>query len=152
MRLRVVSVGRDRSGLFEPAVATYAKRLRRYLPFDLVELPASRAKEPRRARDEEAKRILGAVGPDRILVALEAKGRPLSSEALAKTVNRWLVAGRDVDLVVGGDEGLGPAVGDRADLTLSLGPMTLPHRLARVVLVEQLYRAMTILRGEPYHK
>ncbi len=152
MRLRVVSVGRDRSGLFQPAVDTYAGRLRRYLPFELVELPASRVREPVRARDEEATRILAAVGPDRRLVALDVGGKRLSSEALAERVNRWMVAGQDVDLVVGGDEGLGDAVRARAALTLSLGPMTLPHRLARVVLVEQLYRALTIVRGEPYHK
>ena len=152
MRLRVVSVGRDRSGLFQPAVDTYAGRLRRYLPFELVELPAARAREAARARDEEASRILGAVGPDRLLVALDVGGKRLSSEALAERVNRWMVAGQDVDLVVGGDEGLGDAVRARAALTLSLGPMTLPHRLARVVLVEQLYRALTIVRGEPYHK
>ena len=85
-------------------------------------------------------------------MALDVGGKRLSSEALAERVNRWMVAGQDVDLVVGGDEGLGDAVRARAALTLSLGPMTLPHRLARVVLVEQLYRALTIVRGEPYHK
>lgn len=152
MRLRVISVGRDKSGLFQPAVEEYAGRLRRHLAFELLELPASRAREPGRARREEGERVLAALAAGSQLVALDQRGRAHSSEALSALLGRWMVEARDVDLVIGGDEGLDEAVRTRAGLVLSLGPMTLPHRLARVVLVEQLYRALTILRGEPYHK
>jgi 23S rRNA (pseudouridine1915-N3)-methyltransferase len=85
-------------------------------------------------------------------VLLDERGTEETSAALARRVARWLERGQDVALVVGGSDGLSDAVRARADEVLALSRMTLPHRLARVVLLEQLYRAMTILRGEPYHK
>ena len=121
MRLRVVAVGKDRSGLYAPAVEEYAKRLARYARFELVEVP-------------------------------EARGEEETSVAFARRVERWLQGGQDVALVIGGSDGLAPAVRARAVETIALSRLTLAHRLARLVLVEQLYRAMTILRGEPYHK
>ena len=151
MRLRLVSVGRDRSGLFEPGVQEYARRIRRHLPFDLVELPASRRRDPREARAEEARRLLEATRGRR-RIARDERGRARTSEACAEHLGRWMQEGRDVDLVVGGDEGLDGPVREAADLVLSLSAMTLPHRLARLVAAEQIYRALTILRGEPYHK
>ena len=85
-------------------------------------------------------------------MVLDERGTEETSEAFAKRVGRWLERGQDVALVVGGADGLADAVRVRADETIALSRMTLPHRLARVVVVEQLYRALTILRGEPYHK
>ena len=85
-------------------------------------------------------------------MALDERGREATSEELARRLGGWLRDGRDVVLVVGGSDGLGQAVRERADEALSLSRMTLAHRLARLVLLEQLYRAFTILRGEPYHK
>lgn len=153
MRVRLLSVGRDKSGLFQPAVDEYARRLGRYVTFELVELPPAKIKDPARARREEAARILAAVGPPpTVLCALDERGKALSSEAFAQALQGWRVEARDVVFVIGGDEGLDGEVRKRADRVLALGPMTLPHRLARVVLAEQLYRAFTILRGEPYHK
>ena len=83
---------------------------------------------------------------------LDERGTEETSEAFAQRVERWLARGQDVALVLGGSDGLSEAVRARGEETLALSRMTLAHRLARVVLVEQLYRAMTILRGEPYHK
>lgn len=145
--VRVVSVGRDRSGLFAPAVREYADRLSHYTRFELVELPAGRSKA------EEARAILGRVRPAERLVALDERGEPLDSVELARAVlEKAQNAAKDLAFVIGGDEGLDESVRQRAWKVLSLSRMTLPHRLARVVLVEQLYRAFTVLRGEPYHR
>ena len=153
MKLRVVAVGKDRSGLYAPAVEEYAKRLARYLRFELVEVPEARkhAGTPQ-AKDEEAETLLGKLGPRERLVALDERGDELTSAAFAQRVQRWLERGQDVALVIGGSDGLAPALLARADEKLAVSRFTLAHRLARLVLVEQLYRAMTILRGEPYHK
>jgi len=150
MRLRVLSVGKDRSGLFQPGVDTYAGRIRRYLPFELVELPASKQRDPRKAREDEGARLVSAAAGD--IVALDVGGKALSSEAFAALLEEAMVSGRELDFVIGGDEGLSEGLLKAAHRRLSLGPMILPHRLARLVLVEQIYRGLSILRGEPYHK
>ncbi|HEY6100752.1 MAG TPA: 23S rRNA (pseudouridine(1915)-N(3))-methyltransferase RlmH [Anaeromyxobacter sp.] len=153
MKLRVVAVGRDRSGLYAPAVEEYAKRIGRYVRFEMTEVPEARkhAGTPR-AREEEGEAILARVGERDRLVALDERGEEETSAELSRRVGRWLAGGQDVVLVVGGADGLAPAVRARAAETLALSRLTLAHRLARLVLVEQLYRALTILRGEPYHR
>ncbi len=153
MRLRVLAVGRDRSGLYRPALEEYARRLERYARFEVVEVPEARrhAGTPR-ARDEEGEAILARLRDGERVVALDERGREPSSEELARRLAAWLAEGRDLALVVGGADGLAEAVRARADESLSLSRLTLAHRLARLVLLEQLYRAFTILRGEPYHK
>jgi 23S rRNA (pseudouridine1915-N3)-methyltransferase len=153
VKLRVLAVGRDRSGLYAPAVEEYAARLGRYVKFELVEVPEARklAGTPR-ARDEEGAALLGKLGPRERLIALDERGMELTSAAFAERLGRWLARGQDVAFVIGGSDGLAAEVLERADEKLALSRFTLAHRLARLVLVEQLYRAMTILRGEPYHK
>jgi 23S rRNA (pseudouridine1915-N3)-methyltransferase len=153
VRLRVVAVGKDRSGLFAPAVEEYAGRLARYLKFELVEVPEARkhAGTPR-AKDEEGEAVLARLGPRERVVLLDERGGEETSSAFARRVEGWLSRGQDLVLVIGGSDGLSDALRARGQETLALSRMTLPHRLARVVLLEQLYRAMTILRGEPYHK
>lgn len=153
MKLRVVAVGKDRSGLYAPAVEEYARRISRHVRFELVEVPEARkhAGTPR-AREEEAESILARVGERERVVALDERGEEETSAEFARRLARWLERGQDVALVVGGADGLAPAVRERAAETLALSRMTLAHRLARLVLVEQIYRALTILRGEPYHR
>ncbi len=153
MRLRVVAIGKDRSGLFAPAVEEYAGRLARYLRFELVEVPEARkhAGTPR-AQEEEADAILARLGERERLVALDERGAQETSAEFARRVARWLERGQDVALVVGGADGLAPRLRERAAETLALSRLTLAHRLARLVLVEQLYRALSIVRGEPYHR
>lgn len=146
MKLRLLSVGRDRSGLFEPAVQEYATRLRRIVPFELVELKEAGD------RDKEAAQLLAKLQPRELLVCLDERGKELDSPGLAALLGRWRDEARDVAFVIGGDEGHGAAVREKAAITWSLSKLVLPHRLARVVVAEQLYRAFTILRGEPYHK
>lgn len=153
MRLRVLAIGRDRSGLFAPAVDEYLGRLARTLKVELVELPEARkyAGTPQ-AREEEGATLLGALRKGEKVVALDERGEQPTSLELARRVARWQERGQDVALLLGGADGLAPAVLEQAAERLSLSRLTLPHRLARLVLLEQLYRAATILRGEPYHK
>ena len=153
MRIRVVAVGKDRSGLYAPAVEEYARRIARHVRFEIVEVPEARrhAGTPR-AREEEAESILARLGERERVVALDERGDEETSAEFACRLGRWLERGQDVALVVGGADGLAPAVRERAAEAVALSRMTLAHRLARLVLVEQLYRALTILRGEPYHR
>ena len=153
MRIRLLAVGKDRSGLYAPAVEAYAGRLARYLKFELVELPEARKHAgTARASQEEGEAILGKLKPGERVVILDERGDEPTSVELARRVGKWLTQAQDVALVIGGSDGLSAAVTARAQETLALSRMTLAHRLARLVLLEQLYRAMTILRGEPYHK
>jgi 23S rRNA (pseudouridine1915-N3)-methyltransferase len=146
LKLKVVSVGKDRSGLFQPAVDEYAGRLKHYAKVELIELPAGRTKA------DEAKAILARIPVSEVLIALDERGKLQTSVELADFVAGAQNRSKDLAFVIGGDEGLDGSVLARAGLTLSLSKMTLPHRLARAVLMEQLYRAFTIVRGEPYHR
>jgi 23S rRNA (pseudouridine1915-N3)-methyltransferase len=153
VKVRLLAIGRDRSGLFAPAVDEYLGRLSRTLKLELVELPEARrhAGTPQ-AKEEEGATLLARLRPGERLVALDERGEQPTSVELARRLARWQERGQDVALVIGGADGLAPAVLEKAAERLSLSRLTLPHRLARLVLVEQLYRAVTILRGEPYHK
>nr|WP_254614013.1 MULTISPECIES: 23S rRNA (pseudouridine(1915)-N(3))-methyltransferase RlmH [unclassified Myxococcus] len=149
-----MTIGKDRSGLYEPAVQEYARRLGHYTRFELVELTEASGKKlkPGDAKAAEAEAILSKRKPQDWVIALDERGSLLDSVELSRYVGKAQTGAKDLLFVIGGDEGLDSSVRDAANLTLSLSKMTLPHRLARVVLVEQLYRAFTILKGEPYHK
>ncbi|MDX2012427.1 MAG: 23S rRNA (pseudouridine(1915)-N(3))-methyltransferase RlmH [Myxococcaceae bacterium] len=151
MKLTVLSIGKERSGLFKPGVDEYAKRLSHVAKLELVELPESR-RSGAQAKADEAEAILSRLKPTDVLVALDEAGKALASVPFAKWLETHQSQGRHVVFVIGGDEGLDASIRARAQLTLSLSAMTMPHRLARLVLMEQLYRAFSILRGEPYHK
>ncbi len=140
--------------MYEPAVQEYAKRLGHYTRFELVELPEASGKKlkPGEAKAAEADAILAKRKPQDWLVALDERGSLLDSVELSRYVGKAQTGAKDLLFIIGGDEGLDARVRNAANLTLSLSKMTLPHRLARVVLIEQLYRAFTILKGEPYHK
>jgi 23S rRNA (pseudouridine1915-N3)-methyltransferase len=152
MDVALLAVGRLRP-YFREACDDYLRRLRRYARVREVEVKeASRAPAPAAQREEEAERLLEKVPAGATVVALDRAGTPWTSEELAKRVERWQLAARPIALVIGGSHGLAPGLLAAAALRWSLGPLTLPHELARIVVVEQLYRAWTILRGEPYHK
>jgi 23S rRNA (pseudouridine1915-N3)-methyltransferase len=152
MKLHVVAVGKLRPALRETC-DDYLRRLGRFLPVAEREVrEAGRADTTARQRDDEGRGILDALPAAATVVLLDQGGEGWTSEALAGRLDEWRIAARDVAFVIGGAVGVSPAVVARAGLRWSLGPLTLPHELARVVVVEQLYRASTILRGEPYHR
>lgn len=128
----------------------YAKRIRP--ASKLVEVVARKKLSGNRLKEEEGRLILAATPKDAVLVALDAGGKTLSSEALARQIAAFQADGDDVVFAIGGADGLSAAVRKAARLTLSLGPMTWPHLLVRVLLAEQLYRAQMILAGHPYHR
>jgi 23S rRNA (pseudouridine1915-N3)-methyltransferase len=152
VEITLLAVGKLRPALRE-AADDYTRRLGRYLRLREIEVKeASRAPTVEAQLQEEARRLSDRLSPGAMMVALTRDGMALASRDLATEVGRWRMAARPVDLVIGGSNGLGKYLLDRATLRWSLGPATLPHELARVVVLEQLYRACTILSGEKYHK
>ena len=148
MRLTLAAVGRARDSPVRDLVDDYARRLP--WPFTLREI-ADVAGDKRREREGE--KLLAAIPDGALVVALDSRGRQLSSEALAEWLGQKRDEGcRDLAFVIGGADGLSPEVIQRAGLTLSLGTMTWPHLMARAMLAEQLYRATAILAGHPYHR
>jgi 23S rRNA (pseudouridine1915-N3)-methyltransferase len=152
MNVTLLAVGRLRPSLRE-ACDDYLRRLSRHISIQEVEVrEASRAPAPDAQRRDEAGR-LGARLPDGAdVVCLARSGHQWSSDDLAAQVRDWQLRARPVAILIGGSHGLADELLARSRAVWSLGPLTLPHELARVVVVEQLYRAGTILRGEPYHK
>jgi 23S rRNA (pseudouridine1915-N3)-methyltransferase len=152
MEIGIVAVGKLRP-YYRLAADDYARRLQRYVSIHEHEVrEASRAATPAAQLADEAKRLEARISPGATVVALTRDGAGWSSRDLASHLDRWLVASRPVTLVIGGSIGLAAALLARSQARWSLGPLTLPHELARVVVLEQIYRAFTILRGEPYHK
>jgi 23S rRNA (pseudouridine1915-N3)-methyltransferase len=152
VRLVILSIGRDRSGLFEPAAGEYLTRLGRYLPAQAVVAGEARG-EDAAARKLEATALRKKLGSDARWVALDERGLSLTSRELAERFAAEARRGtRQLAFVVGGPSGFDPELAAEAAWSLSLSRFTLPHQLARVVLLEQLYRAQTILKGEPYSK
>lgn len=150
MDLRVLAVGRLRPA-FREACDDYRRRLSRFARVEEREFREGQGDGAARAA-REAAGMLQAVPPDARLVALTRDGRGWASRELADQVRRWAVESRPVAFAIGGSEGLGEPVLARSAEHWSLGPLTLPHELARVIVYEQLYRAFTILEGHPYHR
>ena len=139
MRYRVVAVGRMKDAALRAACDGYLDRLRHYAKV-----------EEREVKNEAG--VLGVIPEGTRLVALSRRGEACTSAELAEWTARWELEGRDVALAIGGAEALPEDVVRRAERVWSLSPLTFPHELARLVLYEQLYRAYTIRRGEPYHR
>jgi len=152
MRIVLLATGRLRPALREVA-DDYLRRLGRHLTLEEREArEASRAPTPDARRAEEDQRLLRMVPEGTPITLLDRQGTAWTSEMLARRLDRWRLEARDRALVIGGAEGVGPTLRDRADESWSLGPLTLPHELARIIVLEQLYRADAILRGTPYHR
>jgi 23S rRNA (pseudouridine1915-N3)-methyltransferase len=153
-RATVVAVGKLRGWAAEGAEG-YAKRLRRYFPVEVVEVPEEdlNRRTPREVLDAEAARLLRRVPDGAYVISLDReRGESLSSEGLARRLETLGLSGQShVAFVLGGPLGLSSEVLGRADALVSFGRITLPHALARVLLLEQLYRAAKINRGEKYH-
>lgn len=159
MRLTVVTIGRLKTGPERELVDRYAARfsdIGRKLGFrdlELRELAESRARDAATRMAEEAAAI-GALIPERsVVVAMDERGRNLASADFARQLGRWRDQSTDTALfIIGGADGLSPELRGKADLTLAFGAATWPHQMARILLLEQIYRAATILAGHPYHR
>ena len=151
MRISILCIGRIRGG---PAMALYEDYAAR-LPWPIV-LKEFEERRPLAAADRvarEAALLQAAIPKGAVTVALDERGKALTSAIFAKQLNAWIDQGRsDIAFLIGGADGLASQMRDNADLVLSFGPMTWPHLLVRPLLAEQLYRAHTILTGHPYHR
>lgn len=154
MRLTVAAVGKPRNGAIADAIRDYETRAARYWPLEVHEVREERAAggvTPRVVSDREGVRLAEKIGSSRI-VACDPNGESLSSEKFAHWLQHERELNRDTAFVIGGAFGLSDRILGGAAMKISLAPWTLPHELARLVLAEQLYRAGSIVRGEPYHK
>ncbi|HEX8664607.1 MAG TPA: 23S rRNA (pseudouridine(1915)-N(3))-methyltransferase RlmH [Beijerinckiaceae bacterium] len=158
MRLTVVAVGRLKSGPERDLAERYRERAEAlgrsagFAPVEVVEIPESRARRDADRRAEEARTVLERAGTA-TLIAFDERGRSIPSEDLAGRLEKWRDGGTPaLACAIGGADGLDPSLRERAALVLSFGALTLPHQLVRVLVLEQLYRCLTILSGHPYHR
>lgn len=154
MRLIVVAAGTRLSSWINEGFTEYASRLTGEYRLELKEVPLGHRSgmDTKQALAKERDRMLAALPANAYVVAMQVQGRALTSEQLAKFLEARARDGRDVAFCIGGPEGLAPEIDARADYRWSLSALTLPHALARVVLAEALYRAVTIIKGHPYHR
>ena len=159
MLIKLICVGKLKEDYYEAACAEFIKRLSRFCTIQICEVadekasPCVSAALEMQIKDKEGARIIGQVGDRDYLIALDLNGKQYSSTAFADKLRGLFEKGRgDLAFVIGGSTGLSPAVTARADECLKLSEMTFPHRIARLILLEQLYRAFKIWHGEPYHK
>ena len=159
MRLTIHAIGRMKQGPERELVARYldraiaAGKTLGLAGFEVTELPESRATSPASRKAEEAKGLRAGLAEGAVIIALDERGKSVTSEALARQIGRWRDDGRSaLAFVIGGADGLDPAFVGEAGLVLSFSPLTWPHQLVRIMLAEQLYRVTTILSGHPYHR
>jgi len=159
MRVTVAAIGRLKQGPERDLAERYLKRAGEagrslgFRPVEVVEIRESRDRDAAKRITEEAVALATVIPEGAAIAVLDRRGRNLGSEQLAEQLRRWQDAGRPAAaLLIGGPDGLGDALAARAELRLAFGSATWPHQIVRIMLLEQLYRAMTILSGHPYHR
>jgi 23S rRNA (pseudouridine1915-N3)-methyltransferase len=155
VKCRLIAAGTRLPDWVNEGFREYHKRLRSPLTLDLVEIPVATRRpgeNPQRAIAREGEAMMATLGRDDYVVALEIVGKSMSTAEVAIWLGERLRDGRPLALLIGGPDGLAEACRQRADQTWSLSPLTLPHGLVRVVLAEQIYRAMSLTAGHPYHR
>jgi len=159
MNINIICIGKLKEKYWTDAVAEYVKRLKRYCNIKITELKEDRLPDNASASEEEivkaneGKSILKAISDDEYVIVLDIKGKQLSSEQLSEKINKLALDGKsNIAFVIGGSLGLSTSVLGRADFKLSFSPMTFPHQMMRVILLEQVYRSYKIIRNENYHK
>lgn len=159
MNISVICIGKLKERYWTEAVAEYSKRLSKYCRLTIEELKEARLAEKASSAEEEAvkkeegRSILGRIKKGDYVITLEIQGRELTSEKLADRIEQLSAEGHGrIVFVIGGSLGLSEEVSDRADFKLSFSPMTFPHQMMRVILLEQIYRSFKIRKNEPYHK
>ncbi|MCT4565614.1 MAG: 23S rRNA (pseudouridine(1915)-N(3))-methyltransferase RlmH [Maledivibacter sp.] len=159
MNISIISVGKIKEKYFKNAISEYSKRLSRYCKLSFIEVPDEKAPESlseiemENIKDKEGQGILKNIKEGTYVIALDIKGKMMTSEELATKLDTLGIQGKSsIAFIIGGSLGLSKNVLNRADFKLSFSPMTFPHQLMKVVLLEQVYRGFRINRGEPYHK
>ena len=159
MKITILAVGKLKEKYWKQAIAEYEKRLGAYSKIEMIEVPDEKApenmsdKEIEQVKEKEGQRLLAKIKPQATVITLEIQGKMLSSEGLAKELQQRMTQGQsDFVFVIGGSNGLHQDVLNRSNYALSFSKMSFPHQLMRVVLIEHVYRAFKIMRGEAYHK
>lgn len=159
MKITILAVGKLKEKYWKQAIAEYQKRLGAYTKIEIIEVPDEKApenmsdKEVEQVKEKEGQRLLAKIKPQSTVITLEIQGNMLTSEGLAKNLQQRMIQGQsDFTFVIGGSNGLHQDVLDRSNYALSFSKMTFPHQMMRVILLEQVYRAFKIMRGEAYHK
>ncbi|KMY52116.1 23S rRNA (pseudouridine(1915)-N(3))-methyltransferase RlmH [Peribacillus loiseleuriae] len=159
MNITIITVGKLKEKYLKQGIDEYMKRMSAYAKMEIIELPDEKAPETLsetemlQIKEKEGQRILTKVNPDAHVIALAIEGKMKTSEELADTLDKLATYGKSkITFIIGGSLGLSKEVMKRADEALSFSKMTFPHQLMRLILVEQVYRAYRINRGEPYHK
>ena len=154
MRLRVLAVGQKMPAWVDQGVEEYACRMPRKLPVEWLDIPPAKrgSATPEQYRKQEADAIEVKLLDKDYVVALDIAGKGVSTELIAKRFDEWQMQGEQVSIVIGGPDGLHPQILKGAKERWSLGQITLPHPLVRVILAEQLYRAWSVQAGHPYHR
>ncbi len=155
MLIRILAIGNKMPSWVTEGYLEYAKRFTSSCFLELVEIPAEkRLKQSNIPKliELEGNKLLSAIKPGNRVIALDVKGHSWSTPELATQMKNWHMEGRNIDLLIGGPDGLSSACLQKADIKWSLSPLTLPHPLVRILLAEQLYRAMSILQNHPYHR
>lgn len=159
MNVNVLAIGKIKEPYLKEGIGEYARRLKPYLNFEIWEGPEEEAperlseKQRRQLIEREGQFFLAKIKTGQFTIGLDSGGRLLSSPELAALVaDRGMMAGQTCNFLIGGSLGLAAAVKDRCDCLLSFGRVTFPHQLVRLMLTEQIYRAVKIIRHEPYHK
>lgn len=159
MKICIAAVGKLKEKYLKEGVAEYSKRLSRFCTLEIMEVPDAKAPEKLSAAQEEevkaleAENLLKRINDNSVRIALDISGEKLDSEGFAHKLQSFFVSGRsDITFIIGGSLGLHEGLLKKADLRLSLSDMTFPHQLARLILLEQLFRAFKIIYGETYHK
>ena len=154
MQLTLITVGKCKNAGFQQAAQDYIKRLGHYASFQEIQVKEEKSVgNPKEGIHKEGLRLLQAIPQNATVIGLDPAGKHCTSESLAQTLSNMAIRSQSrVAFLIGGAFGLSPDVQKKADWCLSLSKMTFPHEMARVILLEQLYRAFTIIRGEQYHK
>ena len=158
MKITVITVGKIKEKYLRDAIAEYSKRLSRYCKLEIIEVADEKTPDQASGtvedaiRSKEGERLLKYIRDDMYVITLEIGGKMLSSEEFAEKIETLGVQGKSsIAFVIGGSIGLGKEVLKRSDYALSFSKMTFPHQIVRAIFAEQLYRAFTIIRNEPYH-
>ncbi len=155
MKIKIIALGKIKEKFLKDGIDEFLKRLTPYAAVEIVELSPIEIRNDQieKALDEEGEKILSHIKEDSYVITLEIQGKELSSEDFARKINEITILGKsELVFVIGSSCGISPIVSKRADFKLSLSKMTFLHQFARLLLVEQIYRAFKILKGETYHK
>lgn len=156
MKIKIIALGKIKENFLKIGIDEFIKRLSPYCPIEIIEISPIEIKDEnltQKTLEEEGNKILSYIKPDSYVITMEILGKHLSSEEFANKINEIMVSGiNDLVFIIGSSCGLAPIVSERANFKLSMSKMTFLHQFARLILIEQIYRAFKILKNETYHK